>query len=59
MDYSAIWPAAAISLITTIILGPIAIPLLRRLKFGQTIRTEGPARHMAKTGTPTMVGSCF
>lgn len=59
MDNSVLWLAAVISLITTVILGPIAIPLLKRLKFGQTIRTEGPARHMAKSGTPTMGGIMF
>ena len=33
-----------------------AIPLLRRLKFGQTIREDGPQWHKAKEGTPTMGG---
>lgn len=36
--------------------GPIAIPILHKLKFGQSIRTEGPASHQAKSGTPTMGG---
>lgn len=36
--------------------GPLLIPLLHRLKFGQSIRAEGPARHYAKAGTPTMGG---
>lgn len=35
------------------------IPLLHRLKFGQTIREEGPAWHKAKQGTPTMGGLAF
>ena len=35
---------------------PAGIPLLRRLKFGQTVRTEGPESHLAKNGTPTMGG---
>ena len=39
-----------------VLLGPVAIPLLHRLKFGQVIREEGPAAHKAKTGTPTMGG---
>ena len=38
------------------VLGPVAIPLLHRLKFGQVIREDGPAAHKAKTGTPTMGG---
>ena len=37
-------------------LGPVVIPLLRRLKIGQTIRTEGPESHLKKNGTPTMGG---
>ena len=35
------------------------IPFLRRLKFGQTIREEGPAWHSKKQGTPTMGGLMF
>ena len=36
--------------------GPLVIPLLRRLKIGQTIRSEGPETHLKKNGTPTMGG---
>lgn len=36
--------------------GPILIPFLRWLKCGQTVREEGPAAHLKKTGTPTMGG---
>lgn len=35
---------------------PIFIPFLRRLKFGQYIREEGPESHQKKSGTPTMGG---
>lgn len=42
-----------------IIVGPIIIPLLTRLKFGQTVRDDGPATHFKKTGTPTMGGLIF
>ncbi|SFS50007.1 phospho-N-acetylmuramoyl-pentapeptide-transferase [Marininema halotolerans] len=42
-----------------VILGPFVIPILRRLKFGQSIRTEGPQSHQKKTGTPTMGGVIF
>ena len=35
-----------IGVIITLILGPITIPLLRRLKFGQNIREEGPKSHL-------------
>lgn len=40
----------------SLILGPIFIPLLRRFKFGQSIREEGPKSHQKKAGTPTMGG---
>lgn len=36
--------------------GPIIIPMLRRLKMGQTVREEGVQAHLAKSGTPTMGG---
>jgi phospho-N-acetylmuramoyl-pentapeptide-transferase len=48
--------AGLIAIITSIILGPILIPFLTRLKVGQSIREEGPKRHYAKAGTPTMGG---
>lgn len=36
--------------------GPVLIPFLRWLKCGQTVRDDGPAAHLKKTGTPTMGG---
>ncbi len=39
-----------------IICAPLLIPLLRRFKFGQQVRDDGPQRHLAKSGTPTMGG---
>ena len=39
-----------------LLLAPAGLPLLRRLKFGQTVRNEGPQTHLAKNGTPTMGG---
>lgn len=48
--------ATIISFIIIIIIGPIIIPILQRLKFGQSIREEGPKSHMKKSGTPTMGG---
>mgnify|MGYP000056658325 FL=1 len=36
--------------------GPLLIPELHKLKFGQSIREEGPKSHQAKSGTPTMGG---
>ena len=41
------------------IVGQLLIPLLRRLKAGQSIRTDGPTWHMSKQGTPTMGGIMF
>ena len=46
---------AIIALLITFILVPILIPTLKRMKFGQSIREEGPQSHMKKTGTPTTV----
>jgi phospho-N-acetylmuramoyl-pentapeptide-transferase len=40
----------------TVLLSPVFIPFLRRLKFGQSIREEGPKSHQKKSGTPTMGG---
>ncbi|MBQ5840591.1 MAG: phospho-N-acetylmuramoyl-pentapeptide-transferase [Clostridia bacterium] len=40
-------------------LGKVGIPWLHRLKFGQTIREEGPSWHQKKQGTPTMGGLLF
>lgn len=45
-----------LSILIVVGLGPIVIPKLREMKFGQTIRTEGPQSHLAKNGTPTMGG---
>jgi len=45
--------------ILTLIAGPVVIPMLRRLKFGQTIRDDGPATHLKKMGIPTVGGLIF
>ena len=39
--------------------GPLVIPILRRLKVGQTVRDDGPQTHLKKNGTPTMGGIIF
>ncbi|HHY20730.1 MAG TPA: phospho-N-acetylmuramoyl-pentapeptide-transferase [Bacilli bacterium] len=44
------------SFLIAVILSPVFIPFLRRLKFGQSIRDEGPKSHQKKSGTPTMGG---
>lgn len=46
----------AIAFLITVLLSPLFIPFLRRLKFGQSIRDEGPKSHQKKSGTPTMGG---
>ena len=43
----------------SVILGPFIIPYLRKLKMGQTERTEGVQSHLKKAGTPTMGGIIF
>lgn len=45
-----------LSFLVSVLLGPVIIPFLKRLKAGQTIRDEGPKSHMKKNGTPTMGG---
>lgn len=46
----------ALSILVVVGLGPKVIPMLKKMKFGQTVRTEGPQSHLAKNGTPTMGG---
>ena len=45
-----------LSFLVSVLLGPVIIPFLKRLKAGQTIRDEGPKSHLKKKGTPTMGG---
>ena len=55
MDYRIIIPVL-IAFALSVILGPVVIPILRRMKMGQTEREEGVQSHLAKAGTPTMGG---
>lgn len=48
--------AILLAFIAEVILCPIIIPALRRLKFGQNVRDDGPQTHLVKAGTPTMGG---
>lgn len=48
--------AALVAFLASFALGIPLIPMLKRLKFGQTIREEGPEWHKSKQGTPTMGG---
>src|SRR5690606_25321167 len=56
MNLFVILITIAIAFLITVLLSPIFIPFLRRLKFGQSIREEGPKSHQKKSGTPTMGG---
>ncbi len=55
MEYKFIVPVL-ISFVLSVILGPVIIPILRKLKMGQTERAEGVQSHLKKAGTPTMGG---
>lgn len=57
---SVTWVVTALAaFLIAVYLGKRLIPVLHRLKFGQTIREEGPAWHKNKQGTPTMGGVIF
>lgn len=45
-----------LALVTALLIGPLLISTLYKLKFGQYIRSDGPERHFQKAGTPTMGG---
>ena len=47
------------AVIVCLLSGPFLIPFLRKLKFGQHVRTDGPRAHLQKAGTPTMGGLMF
>ncbi|MDG0871403.1 phospho-N-acetylmuramoyl-pentapeptide-transferase [Paenibacillus thiaminolyticus] len=57
MDFKLMLMTMGVSFILAVILGPLTIPLLRRLKFGQQVRDDGPQGHLKKAGTPTMGGA--
>ena len=48
--------AALTTLLICFLFGGRIIEALRRLKIGQSVRSDGPATHLVKTGTPTMGG---
>lgn len=56
MNTGAMLMALGVSLLVCVVLTPLLIPVLIKLKFGQEIREEGPAWHAKKSGTPTMGG---
>lgn len=58
-QYIAVAIPVMIAFFISVALGPVIIPFLRKLKFGQTVREEGPQSHLKKNGTPTMGGIIF
>lgn len=48
--------AGILAMAMVLVLGPSTITCLRRLKFGQSVREDGPQTHLKKTGIPTMGG---
>lgn len=55
MSFIKLMPAIS-AFIASVIMCPILIPFLKRLKFGQYVREDGPESHQKKSGTPTMGG---
>lgn len=51
--------AFVFALLGTFVLVPLILPLLRRWKWGQEVRRDGPRTHLFKSGTPTMGGLAF
>ncbi len=58
MDFGVTVPIL-LSFAVTALAGPVVIPVLRKLKVGQTERLDGPQTHLKKNGTPTMGGIIF
>lgn len=48
-----------VALIICLLAYPKVIPFLRKIKYGQSIRLDGPQSHLKKSGTPTMGGIVF
>jgi phospho-N-acetylmuramoyl-pentapeptide-transferase len=48
--------ATIVAMVISIVAGPRFITFLRLREYGQQVREEGPAGHLAKQGTPTMGG---
>ena len=55
MDYRILIPVI-IAFAISAVLAPVIIPVLRKLKMGQTEREDGVKSHLLKAGTPTMGG---
>ena len=59
MDRIWIITAVAVAFAITALSGMWLVPVLHKLKFGQTILDIGPKWHKNKQGTPTMGGIMF
>lgn len=55
MNYKVLLPVL-ISFAISVLISPVLIPFLKKLKFGQFVRDDGPESHLKKSGTPTMGG---
>lgn len=55
MNYKVLLPVL-ISFAISVVISPVLIPFLKKLKFGQFVRDDGPESHLKKSGTPTMGG---
>lgn len=55
LDFSVLLPVL-VAFGVSVVLSPIMIPFLKKLKFGQFVRDDGPESHLKKSGTPTMGG---
>ncbi|EGG80645.1 phospho-N-acetylmuramoyl-pentapeptide-transferase [Lachnospiraceae bacterium 2_1_46FAA] len=55
MEYNIVIPVL-VAFGLSVLLGPVVIPFLRKLKMGQTERVDGVQSHLKKAGTPTMGG---
>lgn len=58
-DGSLALSLCGLTFMMTVIWGGPLLRILRHFRIGKLIRVEGPARHFAKMGTPTMGGVLF
>lgn len=56
MDYMSTVIPVLMAFAISVVLCPIIIPFLKKMKFGQYVRDDGPRAHLKKAGTPTMGG---
>lgn len=59
MVLKIIYFGMSVALLLSIIIIPLIIPYMKKLKYGQSVRVDGPQSHHKKAGTPTMGGIVF